>query len=456
MYIVEHFMKKRHIFTLVILIVIFGSSCYFLSPSKKPKQLPPFESPTFTPIEAQIIESTSTPYGETPIIMCTPPPCGDDEAYHCPDECPGGCGTTCATHTPAPITQVTQLPDPTNFQWTLIASGLTKPVGFVHAGDGSGRLFTIEQSGKILIFDDGNLLPIPFLDIRERVNDRSSEQGLLGLAFHPEYSLNGYFFVNYTNSGGDTVIARYRVSADPNIGDPATEEIILTIAQPYGNHNGGHLAFGPDGHLYIGTGDGGSAGDPEGNAQNLNSLLGKMLRLNVDNMPYAIPSDNPYADEIWAIGLRNPWRYSFDSLTGDLYIGDVGQNQWEEIHFSEFGTLGGTNFGWDFFEGSHVYEDTAPEGIRLIDPIAEYDHSQGCSVTGGVVYRGSMQDWQGVYLYGDYCSGLVWGLLKDSNGAWQNAQLFNSGTNISSFGEDENREVYLVDHGGKIYRLEKK
>jgi glucose/arabinose dehydrogenase len=237
------------------------------------------------------------------------------------------------------------------------------------------------------------------------------------------------------------------------LADPSTEEILLTIAQPYGNHNGGHLVFGPDDLLYIGTGDGGSAGDPDGNAQNLNSLLGKMLRLNVDKLPYSIPPDNPFGTEIWAYGLRNPWRFSFDRATGDLFIGDVGQNQWEEIHFWAGGTPGGANFGWDFFEGSHPYEGTVPDDLSLINPIAEYDHSFGCSVTGGVVYRGAMPEWQGVYLYGDYCSGRVWGLLRNPQGGWMHAQLFETGTRISSFGEDENGEVYLVDHGGRVYNL---
>ncbi|MBC8506101.1 MAG: PQQ-dependent sugar dehydrogenase [Anaerolineales bacterium] len=447
-------MTKRFILLISVATVILLTACIALASGATSTPLPTFAPPTFTPFEAQALEYTSTPFSETPIIMCTPPPCGDNEAYHCPNVCPGGCGTTCATHTPAAITQATQLPDPAKFQWTLIASGLTKPVGLEHAGDDSGRLFIIEQPGMIRIFHDNTLLSVPFLDISERVNNKSSEQGLLGLAFHPDYTHNGYFFVNYTNNRGDTVIARYRVSADPNLADPTTEEIVLMIAQPYGNHNGGHLAFGPDGFLYIGTGDGGSAGDPEGNAQNLSSLLGKMLRLDINVSPYSIPSDNPYGDEIWAAGLRNPWRYSFDRLTGDLFIGDVGQNQWEEIHFLDSGTPGGTNFGWDIFEGSHAYEGTIPKGLLLTEPIAEYDHGQGCSVTGGVVYRGALSNWQGVYLYGDYCSGLVWGLLQDVTGNWQNALLFNSNATISSFGEDEGGEVYLVDHSGNIYRLE--
>ena len=356
-------------------------------------------------MEALSFNQTSTPFSDTQIIQCTPPHCQENEAYHCPDDCPGGCGTICATHTPTPQTQAPQLPDPVQYQWFLVASGLNKPVGLIHAGDGSGRLFIIEQPGAIRILQNGELFLTPFLDIRERVNDKSSEQGLLGLAFHPDYHNNGYFFVNYTNSRGDTVIARFRVSGDPNLADPATESQLMTIAQPYGNHNGGHLAFGPDGLLYIGTGDGGSGGDPEGNAQNLDMMLGKMLRLNVDDLPYTIPPDNPYGDEIWAYGLRNPWRYSFDKLTGDLYIGDVGQGTWEEVDFIAAGAPGGANLGWDFFEGSHPFEGTVPEDLTLIEPIAEYDHSLGCSVTGGMVYRGDLRTWQGVYLYGDYCTG---------------------------------------------------
>ena len=449
-------MSRKFSFIITITVLFLISACSVLPGKDTHTPLPPFAPPTFTPMEALSSNQTSTSFSDTLVIQCTPPPCQEDEAYHCPDDCPGGCGTTCATHTPSPLTQIPQLPDPAQYQWSQVANGLGKPVGLVHAGDGSGRIFIIEQPGTIRILQNGELLPAPFINISERVNDKSSEQGLLGLAFHPDYRNNGYFFVNYTDSRGDTAIARYRVSADPNLADPATESQLLTIAQPYGNHNGGHLAFGPDGYLYIGTGDGGSGGDPDGNAQNLDMLLGKMLRLNVDDLPYTIPPDNPYGDEIWAYGLRNPWRYSFDTLTGDLYIGDVGQGAWEEIDFLAAGTPGGMNLGWDFFEGSHPFEGTVPEDLSLIEPVAEYDHSLGCSVTGGVVYRGDMNAWQGVYLYGDYCTGRVWGLLRDAQGEWMNALLFETGTNMSSFGEDENGEVYLVHHGGEVFRLAEK
>jgi glucose/arabinose dehydrogenase len=352
-------------------------------------------------------------------------------------------------------------PDPEGYRWELVAEGLSSPVGVTHAGDGSGRLFVIEQAGTIRIVQDSQVLSNPFLDIHERVNDDGNERGLLGLAFHPNYAENGYFFVNYTGDSGDTFISRFQVSADPSQADPGSEKVLLRIGQPFPNHNGGHLVFGPDGYLYIGTGDGGSGGDPQGNAQNPNTLLGKLLRIDVDfGDPYTIPVDNP-ADggrqsEIWASGLRNPWRFSFDRLTGDLYVGDVGQNQWEEIDFLEAGSSPGANFGWDYWEGFHPFEGSPPSDLAPIIPIWEYDHSLGCSVTGGVVYRGSLPDWQGIYLYGDFCSGYVWGLLMDSDGSWQNQLLFETNANITSFGEDQTGEVYLVNRSGILYRLVEK
>lgn len=377
-----------------------------------------------------------------------------------------------ATTTESPVTptlaptetptsgEVSALPDPSNYTWQLVVDGLDRPVGLFNADDGSGRLFVLEQPGTIRIIKDGEVLPTPFLNIVDEVGSGGSEQGLLGLAFHPNYTENGHFYVNYTDHNGNTVIARFNVSDNPDQADPASEVQLLGVEQPFANHNGGMLAFGPDGYLYLGLGDGGSAGDPFGNAQSLDTLLGKILRIDVDaGDPYGIPPDNPYANgggrpEIWAYGLRNPWRFSFDRLTNDLYIGDVGQNQWEEIDFLPAGSPGGANFGWNYREGLHPYEGSPPAGLNLIDPVAEYDHSQGCSVTGGYVYRGpDLPDWSGVYLYGDYCSGLVWGLLHLPDGSWQNARLFESGARITSFGQDQAGEIYLVDHQGRIYRL---
>ena len=361
------------------------------------------------------------------------------------------------------VRSTASLPDPSRYTWQLVAGELNKPIGIVNAGDSSERLFVVLQRGVILILQDGVELNPPFLDIRERIGASGSEQGLLGLAFHPRYKENGYFYVNYTDLNGDTVVARYEVSADANLADPGSETILLQVDQPYPNHNGGDLAFGPEGYLYIALGDGGAGGDPEGRAQSLNTLLGKLLRIDVDGgEPYSVPADNPYASggglpEIWAYGLRNPWRISFDQLTGDLYIGDVGQNAWEEVDFLTAGNPGGVNFGWDYREGMHPYEGNPPAGTVLIEPVAEYDHGNGCSVTGGRVYRGSsLPEWQGVYLYGDYCSGLVWGLLKKPDGSWENGLLFETGMNISSFGQDEAGEVYLADRNGSIYRLSAK
>jgi len=322
--------------------------------------------------------------------------------------------------------------------------------------DGPGRLFIVEKVGRIRVLQDGQLLDTPFLDISDQVGDRGNEQGFLGLAFHPNYAENGLFFVNYTDNNGNTVIARYHGTADPNIADPNSEVALLNVNQPFQNHNGGVLAFGPDGYLYAGLGDGGSAGDPQGNAQSLDTFLGKILRLDVDSgNPYVVPPENPFGNEIWAYGLRNPWRFSFDRETDDMYIGDVGQNNWEEIDFVSAGAPGGINFGWNYFEGNHAYEGTPPQDAQLVPPVAEYSHSQGCSVTGGYVYRGSMPEWNGIYLYGDYCSGIVWGLIR-SNGGWFNQVLFEAVGNITSFGQDESGEVYIILDGGQILRLSSK
>ena len=362
------------------------------------------------------------------------------------------------------LESVVRLPDPELFSWERVAVGYDSPVLVTNAGDGSGRLFILEQPGRIRVLNEDRSSTQEFLDIRDRVGSQSNEQGLLGLAFHPDYAVNGYFYVYYTDRAGDTVISRYQVSsADPNRADPGSELTLLAVSQPYGNHNGGHLEFGPDGYLYAGLGDGGSGGDPQGNAQNLGTLLGKILRLNIDEgIPYSIPVDNPFSGadgraEIWASGLRNPWRFSFDPLSGDLYIGDVGQNIWEEVDYLAGDHPGGANFGWDFLEGTHSFEGVPPSGSDLVPPVWEYDHATGgCSVTGGAVYRGQqLSDFYGVYLFGDYCSGFVWGMVRDAQGVWQADLLFQTGQLITSFGIDEAGEVYLVGRGGEIFQLRK-
>ena len=355
------------------------------------------------------------------------------------------------TDAPPSPPDVSTFPNPEEYTWQLVTGGLVRPVDL--QADGSGRLYVVEKIGHIHVIEDGLLIDSPFLNIEDRVNDSSNEMGLLGLAFHPDYVQNGYFYVNYTGSGGDTFISRFQVTDNnPYLADPARELNLLRLNQPFPNHNGGGLDFGPDGYLYAGLGDGGSQGDPFGNAQNTGTLLGKILRLDVDSAePYTVPSDNPFGNEIWAYGLRNPWRVTFDSATGDLFIGDVGQNQWEEIDYLPAGSPGGTNFGWDYREGAHPYDGNAPSG--LTDPVAEYSHQEGgCSVTGGYVYRGSMPEWNGIYLYGDYCSGLIWGLVQ-SGGGWQSQLLFETDVRITSFGQDEAGEVYLIGDGGEIYKL---
>ena len=334
-----------------------------------------------------------------------------------------------------------------------------------NAGDGTGRLFIVEKGGRILILKDGELLPAPFLDISPKVDSRNTEQGLVGLAFHPDYAQSGFFFVNYIDRNGNTVIARFSVSANnPDQADPGSETDLLHVNQPFANHNGGGLAFGPDGYLYIGLGDGGSGGDPMGNGQNLQTLLGKLLRIDVDHgNPYAIPGDNPYVNggglpEIWAYGLRNPWRFSFDRLSGNLFIGDVGQDRWEEVDFVPKGTPGGLNFGWNYFEGNHPYKGQPPASVQFTSPVAEYSHADGCSITGGNVYRGSaLPEWQGIYLYGDYCSGSVWGIIPGDGSAMMDKLLFSTGAQITSFGVDESGEVYMTDYKtGSVLELTKR
>ncbi|HVS03531.1 MAG TPA: PQQ-dependent sugar dehydrogenase [Thermoanaerobaculia bacterium] len=341
----------------------------------------------------------------------------------------------------------------------LLVTGLDQPVGVAHAGDGSGRLFIIERRGRILVWQHGALLPAPFLDIRHLVDAAGAEQGLLGLAFHPRFAENGLFFVHYTRPGtpDQTVVARYRVSADPDRADPASGLEVLSVDQPFANHNGGDLRFGPDGYLYVALGDGGGAGDPLGTAQDPGSLLGKLLRLDVDaGAPYAIPADNPFVgapgrDEIWSLGLRNPWRFSFDRATGDLFLGDVGQNAVEEVDLQPAGQ-GGLNFGWSCFEGSQPFAPGGHCPAGLVAPILEYGHGEGCAVTGGFRYRGGSGALWGDYFFGDFCSGRIWHAHPIGD-TWVAELWLDTALSVSSFGEDEVGELLVVDFGGAIYRL---
>ena len=349
-----------------------------------------------------------------------------------------------------------------NISLVLKAKGLDKITHIANAGDKSGRLFITEQCGRIWIAKNGSLLPTPFLDISKRVSC-GGERGLLSVVFPPGYAKKNYFYVNYTDRSGDTVVARYRIAANLDMANPASEEVVLFIEQPFSNHNGGQLAFGPDGFLYIGMGDGGSAGDPFGNGQKPGTLLGKMLRIDVESgaSPYAIPPDNPfvnrkgYRPEIWATGLRNPWRFSFDRPAGDLFIADVGQNRYEEVDFQSGSSKGGENYGWNIMEGNHCYKSKKCDATGLVPPVVEYDHSRGCSVTGGMVYRSKrFPALQGIYLYGDYCSGRIWGLRRSGSG-WEHKQLIDSKLAISTFGEDEDGNLYVADHEeGGVYKIE--
>lgn len=362
-------------------------------------------------------------------------------------------------------------PDTHDLALEVVVEGFTQPLYVDHANDGSERIFVVEKTGAIHIVQDGTRLDTPFLDIADRVRSSGFEQGLLGLAFAPNYEETGYLFVNYTNANGDIVVSRFQVDADnPDQADPDSEFLVLEMAQPAANHNGGGLKIGPDGYLWIGTGDGGGAGDRFEQGQDPTTLLGAMLRIDVTSdpeSPYLIPADNPWIDaewegqevldEIWAIGLRNPWRYSFDRATGDLWIADVGQSAIEAIHFTEAGHPGGLNYGWPILEGSHCYRapnDCDTSGLEL--PILEYAHGQGdCSITGGYVYRGEQHPaLQGGYIFGDYCSGNIWVGVPQVDGTWIAHHALSTNMQISSFGEDEQGEVYVTGlDNGIVYRI---
>lgn len=385
--------------------------------------------------------------------------CGGDDSAGGPSPSPSPSSPgTCAAGPPVPGTP--------NLALTVVASGFSDPLDLQTPAGERGRLFVVEQGGRIRIIRNGSVVATPYLDVSDRISS-GGERGLLGLAFHPQFAQNGRFYVNYTDRRGDTHISEFRAAApSADTVDPSTERLILFNTQPFANHNGGGLAFGADGFLYIGLGDGGSGGDPFGNGQSLSQALGKMLRIDIDRgSPYAIPGNNPFVSragargEIWAFGLRNPFRFSFDRSTGDLYIGDVGQNQIEEVDVGLRSRGGGENYGWNITEGTQCFRPSSgcsTAGLTL--PLTQYNHALGCSVTGGYVYRGCRQPgYAGTYFYGDFCSGLIRS-FRLANGAateerdWTSA--LNSGRfSISSFGTDDDGELYVVDYGGQILRL---
>ena len=342
-----------------------------------------------------------------------------------------------------------------------VFDGLSNPVDYIDATDGSGRFFIVEQGGRILISVGGELLDTPLLDLSDMIST-GSEQGLLGLALDPGFGDNGRVFVSYTDTDGNSQIVRYTVDAtDANRLDPASATTILSLDQPYPNHNGGNIIFGPDGYLYLGFGDGGGQGDPNRRAQDPGVLYAKILRIDVsgDQEPYGIPADNPFVDdpgfapETFAWGFRNPWRFTFDRETGDLWIGDVGQNKIEEIDLIPAGTSG-QNFGWPIMEGTECYGADTCDQSGLTAPVDQYTHDYGCSVTGGYVYRGSaLPDLVGAYLFADYCSRSLWGLLPNNDGTWTATESIETNLNISSFAQDASGELYLLDLNGGIYRI---
>ena len=338
-----------------------------------------------------------------------------------------------------------------------LITGLSAPLLAISPPD-DDRLFIVEQGGRIKIYKNGAVLPAPFLDVSGIIS-RGGERGHLGLAFHPDYQSNGRFFINYTNTSGNTVVAEYRLSGNPDVADPGWSNTVITVSQPFSNHNGGMIAFGPDGYLYIGMGDGGSGGDPNEDGQNPDTLLGSMLRIDVDSgSPYSIPASNPtlgspsIAQEVWAYGLRNPWRFSFDGV--EIYIADVGQGAREEVNVVST-TSSGYDFGWDHYEGSIPYENAAHTGWT--EPVVEYTHSEGFSITGGYVYRGAgLPSLQGTYFYGDYVTGFIRsfryvGGVATEQQDW--TDRFGTISGISSFGRDAYGDIYIVSLGGTVYKL---
>ena len=414
--------------------------------------------------------------------LCTTGQCGDgvlEAGEQCDDgnvQNGDGCSATCQLESTSCSDACAGIPTAsgTAIKSQLFASGLSKPLYVTAPAGDVGRVFVVEKTGGIRIVKWGTLLATPFLTLSTKITN-GSEQGLLSVAFHPNYASNGKFYVDYTDKSGNTVVSSFHVSGNPDVADATSESIILQVLQPFANHNGGLVKFGPDGYLYVGLGDGGSGGDPFGNGQNGTTLLGKLLRIDIDSAtPYAIPPTNPFvgadprSDEIWALGLRNPWRFSFDRLNGDLYIGDVGQDAYEEIDYQPGGNPGGANYGWNIMEGNHCYNPPVgcdPTG--LVAPVLEYPHgpgdSIGCSVTGGYVYRGcAMPDLRGRYFYSDYCTAFIKSFVM-SGGAVTDPQDHTAAlaptsplhiASVASFGEDARGELYFCDIAlGNVYKI---
>ena len=409
-------------------------------------------SPTIAPTAPIVATSTEESTPEPTAVPATAEPSAE------PTFTPTATPSPTPTNTPipaAPVDSISLVP--------VVEGAFIRPVYLTHAYD--ERLFIVEQGGVVHILEDGHLLQEPFLDLQDRVGSSQLEQGLLSIAFHPDYQQNGRFFAYYTDSAGTTHISSFTVSDDdPDRADASSEIILLSVDQPFPNHNGGQLKFGPDGYLYAGFGDGGSANDPLVNGQDPSTLLGSLLRLDVDHSPgiYAIPASNPFINdddrrnEIWAWGLRNPWRFSFDKLTGDLFIADVGQNLWEEVHFQPASSQGGENYGWNILEASHCFMTSICDKSGLELPIFEYNHQEGCSITGGYMYRGhEFLSLYGNYLVADFCSGNFWRLFPETEDFWSSAKVLDSDYVISSFGEDVNGELYVLVHdGGSLFRVQ--
>ena len=366
------------------------------------------------------------------------------------------CASGCSDDTPAGPTVGT------GARLQEIVTGLSSPLYLTTPPGDAAWLFIVEQTGAIRIIKDGVLLTDPFLDLSSRIST-GGERGLLGLAFYPDYATSGRFIVHFTDLAGNTSVSRFQVSSNPDVADPVSERLILAAAQPFANHNGGQVAFGPDGFLYLGLGDGGGSGDPDNRGQDLSDLLGSILRIDVRSTePYTVPADNPFVQsatpEVWSYGLRNPWRFSFDRSTGDLYVADVGEGLWEEINVSTpvAGAGKGVNFGWNIMEGTHCFREAACDQTGLTLPVFEYSHQEGCSVTGGYVYRGSaIPALQGHYFYGDFCQGWVRSFRYEAGAVTDETEWpsLTPGGSVLSFGEDAAGELYVLDQGGRVSKV---